>query len=252
MEWLLYPLLGALVAAFGTLIGAGGGIIFVPLFLLWFQWPPAMIAGTSLTIVLANALSGTIAYVRQDKVRYDAAIVFALATIPGAIGGAILANHFSGAGFRLSFGSLLAAISLLILWKNLRRTSPMIEVVNKQFHYPLGLGLAISFVIGFISSILGIGGGVLHVPAMIYLLGFPTHIATATSHFVLAISAAVGVATHAWEGHIYWRPALLFSIGAIIGAQAGAYLSKRIHARSIIILLAIALLALGLRLLLMA
>lgn len=64
---LIYLALGVLVAAFGTLIGAGGGIIFVPLFLFLFGWEPAWIVGTSLTIVLCNALSGTVAYVRQHK-----------------------------------------------------------------------------------------------------------------------------------------------------------------------------------------
>ncbi len=247
MEYLAYILIGAAVAAFGTLIGAGGGIIFVPLFMFWFGWPPTLIIGTSLFIVFLNALSGTIAYMKQGRIRYDAAWLFAAATVPGAIGGALMSDYFTGSGFRLSFGILLTLIALLILWKNISRTE-IIESERLDFDYPKTTGIVTSFIIGFLSSIFGIGGGVIHVPVMIYLLRFPTHIATATSHFVLSISAGVGVLTHALAGHILWQYGLLFGIGAVIGAQIGAWLAKRVQAKAILILLAIALLSLGLRL----
>lgn len=245
---LLYLLIGIAVAAFGTLIGAGGGIIFVPLFLFLFDWEPASIVGTSLTIVLCNALSGTYAYIRQRKIKYDAGVQFALATVPGAVAGAALASYFSGTGFRLSFGTLIAAIALLLLWKNLRAGHTVNESTTRDFSYSVAGGILISLVVGFISSIFGIGGGVIHVPAMVYLLGFPTHIATATSHFVLTVSAAVGVISHAVQGHILWEYAAWFGAGALIGAQIGAGLARRVRARRILLLLALALLALGVRL----
>lgn len=252
MEYLVYMLVGAAVAAFGTLIGAGGGIIFVPLFMFWFDWPPTAIIGTSLTIVFFNALSGSFAYMRQKKIKYDAAWLFAAATVPGAIGGALLSSYFTGSGFRLSFGILLTCISLLLLWRNLSGKTKIVEHSSTDFKYNKPLGIAVSFVVGFISSIFGIGGGVIHVPAMVYLLGFPTHTATATSHMVLAISAAVGVATHAIAQHILWTPALVFGVGALIGAQIGAQLAKKVRAKLILILLAFALLSLGLRLVILA
>lgn len=248
MDVFFNMLLGAAVAAFGTLIGAGGGIIFIPLFMFLFDWPPAMIIGTSLTIVLCNAVSGSYAYMRQGKIKYDAAWLFSMATVPGAITGAFLSSYFTGPTFRLAFGCLLTVISLLLLVRNLVGKIPRQAPIEKDFAYSKTAGVLVSIAVGFISSIFGIGGGVIHVPAMIYLLGFPTHIATATSHFVLAISAAVGVVTHQMEGHILWGPALQFGIGAIIGAQFGAHIAKRVQAKSILILLALALLALGIRL----
>lgn len=251
MEFLLYLVLGALVAAFGTLIGAGGGIIFVPLFLFMFPWSPAMITGTSLAIVFCNAASGTVAYMRQKRIHYQAAVLFAVCTLPGAILGAILTDYFSGALFKLTFGSFLTLLSLFILWQNRRKKATRVEHTDTHFAYSKPLGCAISFVVGFISSIFGIGGGVIHVPAMIYLLGFPTHIATATSHFVLAVSALFGVATHAVAGHIHWPLAIIFGLGSIVGAQIGARLAKRVQGPIIINLLALALLLLGLRLVLL-
>ncbi|MCI5836652.1 MAG: sulfite exporter TauE/SafE family protein [Veillonellaceae bacterium] len=249
--YILYPLLGILVAAFGTLIGAGGGIIFVPLFLFLFDWPPAAIVGTSLTIVFCNALSGSFAYMRQGKVRYDAAWLFAAATVPGAVSGALLADHFSGSTFKLSFGSFLAALALFMLWKNARHKGAIEESAGMDFTYSKTRGALISTAVGFISSIFGIGGGVIHVPAMIYLLGFPTHVATATSHFVLALSAFIGVVTHAVQGHVYWPQALLFGAGALVGAQVGALLAKHVRAKLILQMLAVALLLLGLRLIIL-
>ena len=86
---------------------------------------------------------------------------------------------------------------------------------------------------------------------MIYLLGFPVHIATATSHFVLAVSSFMGVVSHFMLDHIVWLPAISLGIGASIGAQLGAKLSKKTKPKLILILLSCAVFALGVRLILL-
>ncbi len=94
------------------------------------------------------------------------------------------------------------------------------------YAYRRSLGLAISAVVGLVSSLFGIGGGIVHVPAMVTLLRFPVHIATATSQFVLAITAIEGTALHLAFGSLQWDIALaqaaVLAAGAAIGAQAGA------------------------------
>jgi uncharacterized protein len=119
-----------------------------------------------------------------------------------------------------------------------------------QYVVHMPLGIAISFVVGFASSLLGIGGGVIHVPALVGLLGFPTHIATATSHFVLAIMASIGTGTHLLSGDLsgLLGQSLVLGIGAVIGAQIGARLSERVHSLWIERALAVSLLAVGIRL----
>src|SRR5205085_2347047 len=91
--------------------------------------------------------------------------------------------------------------------------------------YNMTLGVLISLAVGFVSSLLGIGGGIVHVPALVFVLKFPVHVATATSHFVLAVTAATGTAVHLWEGsfagHGVRRTAAL-AVGVVIGAQVGA------------------------------
>nr|WP_218039527.1 sulfite exporter TauE/SafE family protein [Dendrosporobacter quercicolus] len=244
-------ILGFAVGTFGTLVGIGGGIILIPVFVLLMNYTPQQAVGTSLTIVLLNALSGTYAYIKQKKIYYDAAVKFAVATVPGAFLGSYMVEYFTGASFRMTFGIFLMLIALLMFF----RSSPKgagTEFDPSSFTYNRTLGIIVSAGVGFLSSILGIGGGVIHVPIMIYILGFPTHIATATSHFVLAVSSLFGVTSHLLLGNVLLLPALTIGLGAIAGAQFGAALSLRTKSKSIIALLALALFALGLRLALTA
>lgn len=240
-------MVGLGVGSFGTLIGVGGGFILVPVFLLLFHYPSQFAVGTSLAVVFFNALSGTIAYIRQKKVYYDAALRFSLATLPGAVIGSYLARYFTNQVFYISFGVLLITIAILLYGlKKREKESASGKDVFQTGYNRLG-GTALSVLVGFLSSTFGIGGGIIHVPAMIVLLGFSTHVATATSHFVLAVSAFVGVATHYFLGNILLGPALIVGGGAAVGAQIGAYAAPKTKAHSITLLLCLALLFLGLR-----
>jgi hypothetical protein len=112
-------------------------------------------------------------------------------------------------------------------------------------------GALASTAIGFISSMLGIGGGIIHVPLMVYVLGFPTHVATATSHFVLAILSLTAVLVHLGAGTLRLAAGRIVPLaaGVLIGAQLGARISSRVHGRWIMRSLALALLSVGVRLL---
>ena len=111
--------------------------------------------------------------------------------------------------------------------------------------------MLISTGVGFISSLLGIGGGIIHVPALVRILKFHIHVATATSHLILAITALTGTIVHIATGafHHGWRRTVCLAIGVVIGAQIGARLSTRIHGTWILRALAIALVFVGIRLL---
>jgi uncharacterized membrane protein YfcA len=132
----------------------------------------------------------------------------------------------------------------------------LVDREGKHYRYRANvrLGALFSVVVGFVSSFLGIGGGVVHVPLLVTVLGFPTHVATATSHFVLAWMALVATLTHVVTGTFHHaiglRRAAALSVGVVVGAQLGALLSQRLSGTVIQRLLAIALLALGVRLVL--
>jgi uncharacterized membrane protein YfcA len=117
-----------------------------------------------------------------------------------------------------------------------------------------GVAGALSFGVGFVSSLLGIGGGIIHVPALVRVLGFPVHVATATSHFVLATTAGAGTATHLATGafHTGWRRTIALGLGAVIGAQIGARWARLAPPSLILRALAVALLLVGGRVLVQA
>jgi hypothetical protein len=260
----LLVLIGFGVGAFGTVIGAGGGFILTPILLLLYPHDSAQtLTAISLTVVFFNAASGTAAYARQRRIDYRSGVVFALATVPGAIGGALLVGAVSRQVFDAIMGAVLAALAVWVIagerWP-LREARGRLErrtIVDRtgetyEYSVPVRRGAVYSLGVGFLSSFLGIGGGVIHVPLLVRAFGFPTHVATATSHFVLAIMAGTGTLTHLFLGSFHrhgFRRTVALSIGVVGGAQLGAHISLRLHGRVIHWLLATALLALSVRLL---
>jgi uncharacterized membrane protein YfcA len=267
--WLL-PI-GALVGAFGTLIGAGGGFLLVPLLLLLYPHEPAdTITSISLAVVFFNAFSGSIAYGRMKRIDYYSGLRFSAAAVPGAILGAALVSYVPRRAFDSIFGVflLLAGSWLLFLKPPTQQQSPtavpgsgrVVRSVTEAdgthhvFAYNPVIGMVLSALVGFVSSLLGIGGGIIHVPALVYLLGFPAHIATATSHFILAVMAFSGSIVHVVNGAFANNVLRTVSLGAgaLVGAQVGARLSNKVHAKWILRSLALGVIFVGIRILLLA
>ncbi|MGH2972419.1 MAG: sulfite exporter TauE/SafE family protein [Gaiellaceae bacterium] len=238
--------IGVGVGTFGTIVGAGGGFILTPILLLLYPHDsPRTITAISLAVVFFNAASGSVAYARQRRIDYRSGVVFAIATLPGAVGGALLVGHVSRHLFAGIMGGVLAALAV---WLLAGERWPL-----PQPEHRLRLGFLYSLGVGFLSSFLGIGGGVIHVPLLVRALGFPMHVATATSHFVLAVMAGTGTITHIVLGSFHhaqgWRRTAALSVGVVAGAQLGAHISLRLRGAVIQWLLATALLALAARLL---
>ena len=239
-------LIGFGVGAFGTLIGAGGGFILTPILLLLYPHDsPRALTAISLTAVFFNAASGSVAYARQRRIDYRSGLVFGAATLPGAVLGALAVNGVSRHAFDLIMGTVLALLAVwLLTGERFRASSPP--------RHRLVIGAGYSLIIGFLSSFLGIGGGVIHVPLLVRALGFPTHVATATSHFVLAIMAGTATVTHVALGSFAHghgvRRSIALSAGVVAGAQLGAHVSLRLRGAAIERLLALALVALAVRL----
>ncbi len=208
----------------------------------------------------------TAAYARQRRVDYATGWRFAVATIPGSIAGAYLSSFFTSRFFNGLFGLLLLAIAVFLTLRS--ETGParvaalggaplpsgyarraLVDAAGGRYDYTFDMrrGLVLSFFVGFLSSILGIGGGIIHVPAMVLLFGFPAHVATATSHFVLSITALTGSLSHLFLGDILIVPALAMGVGVIGGAQVGAAISSRTKGSAIVRVLSLALVVVGLR-----
>jgi uncharacterized protein len=256
--------LGFAVGVFGTVVGAGGGFILTPILLLLYPHDSAQtLTAISLAAVFFNAASGSVAYARQRRIDFRSGTIFALATVPGAIGGALLVGVVSRQVFDTIMGAVLAVLAAWLIagerWplrepRGYLERRTLVDRAGQTYAYrvPVVRGAVYSLGVGFLSSFLGIGGGVIHVPLLVRALGFPTHIATATSHFVLAVMAGTGTVTHLVIGsfhHEGLRRTIALSVGVVAGAQLGAHISLRLHGRVIHWLLAAALLALSARLL---
>jgi hypothetical protein len=252
--------LGFLAGGYGTLIGAGGGFILAPTLLLIYPGEaPETLTVISLSVVFFNSLSGTLAYLRSGRIDFKSGLIFALATMPGAVLGALTTAAISRARFNLVFGILLMAVAVFLAVNPRSKSVVAMAHAGGDAKRQLNpatmlIGAAVSTSFGFISSFLGIGGGFLYVPALVYLMKFPVHVATATSLFVLAITSLTGSVTHFAAGLFDhgFRQAIGLSIGAIVGAQIAARLSRHIHGDWIIRSLAVALAVVGLRLVVLA
>ncbi len=256
MELIEFLVLGFGVGTIGALLGLGGGFILVPIFMLFMIAPNGttfttvqQVVGTSLFVVFCNAISGTLAYIRQRRIMMRAAIPFAVATLPGAFLGGYVSEWFSGPGFSLAFGILMVFIGFVMYSKSKgKAASRTVDDWNPQTaQFNMALGVTLSFFVGFLSSIFGIGGGIVHVPMMVFLLGFPPQIAVATSTFVLFVSSVMGVVSHAALGHIIWSTAVMIGIGAMLGAQFGAKIAKKSRPSFLVVLLSILVFLIGLQ-----
>ncbi len=261
--------IGFAVGAYGTLIGAGGGFVLMPILVILFpRESPILLASISLAVVFFNALSGSIAYARMKRIDYRAGWLFALATVPGAIAGALVTPLVSRKVFDLILGVLMACGGTFLalfpqgvaspahaaVQGRVRHVVTDCEGVRHEFTFNPVLGTILSVFVGFISSFLGIGGGIIHVPILANVLFFPVHVATATSHFVLAIMAFAGTIVHIAEGAFSHglRRTVALSVGVLGGAQVGALLSTRLKGVWIIRGLALALVVAGVRVVLWA
>ena len=237
--------IGFIIGTFGTLIGAGGGFILVPLLILSMPaMKPEIITAVSIAVVAANAISGSIAYAKAKRIDYKAGMLFGAFTIPGSIAGVFVTKYIPIHLFNIAFGILLIVVAIYLFVKqpgknisvsqgvtNGIRTHSLTDSTGTMYKYSFNqnYGLLISIIVGFLSPLLGIGGGIIHVPAMVQWLQFPVSVATATSHFVLAIMSTVSVIVHIFQGS-YKDPHVLkivvgLCLGVIPGAQLGAYIS---------------------------
>jgi uncharacterized membrane protein YfcA len=269
MEFALLVGLGLLVGAYGTVIGAGGGFILVPVLLfLYPEYGPEEVTAISLLVVFANSVSGSVAYARQKRIDYRTAFIFAACSAPGVVAGALLVPHVPEGLFTGLFGLMLIGLAItsarprpMAIRTPLRGPGVLVRRLEDPegriyiYAYRVWQACVMALGIGFISSLFGIGGGVIQVPAMIMLLHVPVQFAVSTSLFTLAFMSGGASAVHAGTGSLdadTATEALALALGAVPGAQIGAYMSARIRSRYVLLLLAVAIGVLGVRLLVKA
>jgi uncharacterized membrane protein YfcA len=255
---------GLAVGGYGTVVGIGGGPLLVPILHFLNAWPIEEVVASSLFVVLLNATSGSIGYARQRRIDYKGGVALSLAAMPGAVLSGLI-HHL----VKIPFFDAIFAIFLVVLAgytilrvdrfdrpRPRRRSKAGLRRVvivdafreRYEFHSDHALGITLNLILGFLSGFLGIGGGVLQVPILVFLLDYPIHIATATSHFVTMLTAAFALAPNVVLGNVHFLATSWLGLGVVVGAQAGAQIAQKLRSKVILYLFAIILLAFALKL----
>lgn len=261
MEWILFVLMGVAAAMFGSIVGLGGGIIIVPALLLIApsltgeSVDHATAVGISLTVLIVTALASTMSYRKKGLVDFRSGLLFFLTSGPAAMLGSAATGYMKTGSFQLAFGFFMLLMAGLLVardyLKPFTKEWPIVRVLTDAsgerhtYSYGIAPALAIGSGVGLISGLFGIGGGSLLVPLMVLLFRFPPHVASATSMFVIFLSAIMGSGIHIALGEIDWLLTLALIPGAWIGGKLGARISLRMSGKGLMWLLRAVLLLLA-------
>jgi uncharacterized membrane protein YfcA len=241
----------------GSLLGLGGGIIVVPALTLLLKLDIRYAIGASIVSVIATSSGAAASYVKEHMTNLRVAMFLEVATASGALCGAYLAGILSGQWLFVIFGGVMGYTAMTMLRKRGRaegehgaheiapdRIADRLRLhghffdqsVNQTIHYRVSrtpLGLAVSYCAGIVSGLLGIGGGALKVPAMNVAMGVPIKVSTATSNFMIGVTAAASAGVYFMRGDIDPFVAAPVAAGVLIGARGGSKLMGRIKSSAI-------------------
>jgi uncharacterized membrane protein YfcA len=239
------PALALLVGVVLGLLGGGGSLLAVPIFLYVFHVPPKPAIAMSLVVVGMSALVGFITHWRQGTVSVRVAMLFGALAMIGAFAGARLARHVPATVQLLLFAAFALSAAVMMLRDSLRAPAlaggPQVEH-RPRFSVLLGV-LAVA--VGGLTALIGAGGGFLIVPALVLIGDVPVKAAVGSSLLIIAMNATSGVAGYLGQVTFDWRLVGWFTSIAAVGAVAGTRLMRRLPAARIKQGFAIMILVLG-------
>lgn len=237
----------------GSLLGLGGGIIVVPVLTLLFHVDIRLAVGASIISVIATSSGAAAAYVRDRITNLRVGSFLVMATTTGAITGAYIAGVVSTKVLFIVFGVVLGYSALQMFRKRHSQLGgevppdPLSDRLSLHSSYydhaesrvveyrvtHIKLGLGLMYIAGAVSGLLGIGSGALKVPAMDLAMRLPMKVSTATSNFMIGVTAAASAGVYFARGDINPLIAGPVATGVLIGAIGGARLLPKLHSRAI-------------------
>lgn len=250
---LLIFAISILAGFLGSLLGLGGGIIVVPALTLMLGIDIRLAIGASIISVIATSSGAAAAYVRDRLANLRVAMFLELGTTTGAITGAWLAGILHPRWLFILFGAILgySAVAMLrrrpmpylkhaahsTLTRRLNLQSSFFDDARGQeiLYEPVrpGVGLSLMYVAGIVSGLLGIGSGALKVPAMDLAMELPIKVSTATSNFMIGVTAAASAGLYFARGQIDPFIAAPVAVGVMAGAFAGSKILARVSSRAV-------------------
>ena len=241
----LLVILGFFAGLLGALTGIGGGVLLTPVLALHFGITIRQAIGTSLVAVITTSAASSSVHLQRHTTDIRLGMTLELATAFGAAVTAYLVGYFNRNALEGLFAGFLLYSATTILAKGGQvkpedESSPAIngETVIPPYEpkrYPLGL--AASLVAGALSGLLGIGGGPIKVPVMYIFMNVPLMVATATSNFMIGVTAAASAIVYYRRGDILVEFAAPLAVGVFLGSLLGARLAPRIHTKVVVYLL---------------
>ncbi|HPD95010.1 MAG: sulfite exporter TauE/SafE family protein [Bacteroidales bacterium] len=242
MEYVFIAIIFLLVAAVASLIGIGGGVIYVPILLLMgYSFHAA--SPVSLFLIAITGFSAFLRYRKANLVDWKLAIVMEIFTDMGSFTGGITSVHFNPMLLKIMFSIILLVLAFITIKG---KTSNAKKGVLKQgfghwvrqfngesYSIPIFLMIPITFISGYLSGLLGIAGGMLKIPVMILWFNIPVKIAIATSALMVSITAITGLAGHLINTNIDWTLALILAGVVFIGGQVGSRISVKVSEKVI-------------------
>ena len=242
---------GLVAGLLGSALGVGGGVLIVPILTLAFHLPIHVAIGSSLVAIVANSCTAASIYTKARLTNVKLGLLLETATIPGAIIGGLAAAVIVPSILSALFGLVLLYVAYTMVVHRHLMSEDVLPADNsvapnnlssslansyydqnlgkvvtyKVTHTPAGLGA--SFFAGVLSSLLGIGGGIIKVPVMNLVMGLPMKAAIATSAFMIAITTTVGALIYHYYGNIYPFIVAPLIIGVVVGARLGVELAQR-------------------------
>jgi len=245
---------GLVAGLLGSMLGVGGGLIIVPILTLALHLPIQIAIGSSLVAIVANACTAAGIYTKARLTNIKLGLLLETTTIPGAIIGGFAAAVIAPSILSALFGLVLIYVAYTMVARHylvseevptgnpldLDNTTNNLSssltdsyhdqnldkvVTYKVNHTPAGLGAG--FFAGVLSSLLGVGGGIVKVPVMHLVMGVPMKAAIATSTFMIALTATTGAFIYQYHGNIYPFIIAPLIIGIVIGARIGVELTQR-------------------------
>ena len=248
MVTVLLLILGFGAGLLGALTGIGGGVLLTPLLALHFGIPIRQAIGTSLVAVITTSAASSSVHLQRHTTDIRLGMTLELATSLGAAVMAYLVGYFNRNFLEGLFAAFLLYSAITLLRGRKPKTelgdesSPAVwgngDVIIPHYEpkrYPLGL--ASSLVAGALSGLLGIGGGPIKVPVMMIFMDVPLIVATATSNFMIGVTAAASAIVYYRRGDILVEVAAPLAVGVFLGSLLGARLSPRIHKKVVVYLL---------------
>jgi hypothetical protein len=216
-------LLGLVAGFQGGLFGVGGGIVMVPGMVLFLAIPQHRAHATSLAAMIASSSAAVIPLATNHRIDWDTAGFLAAGSIVGAYLGARLFSRIPevwlAGGFMLL--ALASAVRMLIEREAAGAAATGTPGIDTWWFRVIGLVL-VGFGAGGLGAVMGIGGGIVNVPALVTLYSFEQHLAQGTSLAVIIPTAIVAAITHSRRGHVDWRLAALLASGGLAGGWLGA------------------------------